>query len=56
MIFGRKDIVVVPWAFAGDIKELRNCTEAVPGKQETRQTGCPRHSTRLGRVVTGYGS
>ena len=30
---GRKDIVVVSWAFAGHIKEPRNCTEAVFAQQ-----------------------
>ena len=30
---GRKDIVVVSWAFAGSSKEPRNCTEAVFAQQ-----------------------
>ena len=33
MISGRKDTVVVHWAFAGSSKEPRNCTEAVSAKQ-----------------------
>ena len=33
MIFGKKDTIVVHWAFAGYSKESRDCTEAVPAKQ-----------------------
>ena len=33
MISGRKDIVVVHWAFAGSSKRPKDYTEAVPAKQ-----------------------